>query len=78
LIVVKALFNLLLEPIILESIFLYQANSKTNLTEDQAFNQVHSAAGIILITDALFLTVIGYKIDPQVVIFKSLICLYAS
>jgi len=48
-IVAIALFNLLFVQTILERILLYQANSKTDLTADQAFKPVPDAAGSNLI-----------------------------
>jgi hypothetical protein len=36
----SALFNVLLDPIILERMLVYQASSKTDLTDDPAFSPV--------------------------------------
>jgi len=44
----------LLVPTILDKIFVYPANSKTLLTEDQAFNHVPAEAGNNLIKADLY------------------------
>jgi hypothetical protein len=54
-----ALLSLFVVQTIFDNIFLYQANSKTLLTEDQAFNQVPGAAGINLTTADLYFITLG-------------------
>jgi hypothetical protein len=63
-----ALFNLLFDHIILDNIFSYPAKSKTDLTEEPAFNHVPGVAGNILTVHALYLFVTAYGTDLSFVI----------
>jgi hypothetical protein len=53
-----ALLSLLFEPTIFDNMFSYQANSNTDLTEDQAFNHVPCVAGKTFTIQDLYLFVI--------------------
>ncbi|OQB41769.1 MAG: hypothetical protein BWY04_00661 [candidate division CPR1 bacterium ADurb.Bin160] len=73
-----ALFSLLFDHIILDKIFSYPAKSKTDLTEDPAFNHVPCVAGNNLTIHALYLLVTAYGTDFSFVIGTLNIFLYAS
>gem|GEM_PF-1260859 len=72
------MFNLLLEPIIFESIFSYHASSKTALTAEPAFRPVPPEAGISLTIQDLNFFVIAYGTVLAFVIGTSNKFLYAS
>jgi hypothetical protein len=77
-IVARALLSLLFVQTIFDKIFVYHANSRTDLTEDHALRPVPEAAGIIFIKADLYLNVSAYGTEPFLLIDTKKMFLYAS